>query len=174
MNWHDKYETQKGDLGELILKNELEKRGWNVMANVTEKAHCFDFVAIRNKKEMKIAEVKTKARLGKYRATGVDVRHWNEYLNISNTYNMDLILCFVDEHPDEESVYCASLKKLAEKKIIEGKEYPNTEIAKGKILFHLSEMSVIAKLDKEQLTQLRKFSKDGKLRNYDYNGEKIA
>ena len=79
MNWSDKTQVKKGDIGERIVKDLLEKKGYSVYKAITEKAHAFDFLAIKGKKQLLFVEVKTKAKTNKWPATGLDIRHWNEY-----------------------------------------------------------------------------------------------
>lgn len=164
MNWEDKVQVKKGDLGERIVRDTLESKGYVVYKSVTEKAHAFDFLAVKDKKVFVIAEVKSKARFNKYEATGIDVKHYNEYRYIFENQNIDVVLFFVDEHPKEERIYCQSLSVLMQEKIIAGVKYPNTQIASGKIIFSLSDMITVCKLLPDQLAELKKYSS----RNYEY------
>lgn len=59
--------------------------------------HCFDKVAIKNKKEMLIAEVKTKAARLYYPDTGFNLRNYREYQAIKEKYNVPIFVFFVDE-----------------------------------------------------------------------------
>lgn len=115
----------------------MENKGYVVYRCITEKAHAFDFLAIKDKKVFIIAEVKSKARFNKFEATGVDLRNFYEYKYIHDTQNIDVLLFFVDEHPKEERIYCQKLSVLMQEKIINGVQYPNTKIATGKIIFSL-------------------------------------
>jgi len=165
MDWESLDSVKKGNVGEQIVKSSLEKRGFVVYKCITKKAHAFDFLAVKNKKIFIVAEIKSKARLNNFRATGIDVRHCNEYLTVMKEMKTDIILFFVDEHPKEERVYCQKLTKLMEKKVISGIEYPNTKIAKNIILFSLEDMVEVKKLDPEELRILKLYSH----RNYQYN-----
>lgn len=164
MAWSDRIEVKKGDIGEGIVKNALEKKGYVVYKCVTEKAHAFDFLAVKDKKVFLIAEVKSKARFNKFEATGIDIRHYQEYLYIFNNQDIDVLLFFVDEHPKEERVYCQKLSVLIKPKSVNGVKYPNTKIASGKILFSLSDMVTVCQLTQKQLTELKKYSS----RNHEY------
>ena len=158
--WESKLQVKKGNLGEKIVQTILEEKGYIVYKSITEKAHAFDFLAIKNKKVFIISEVKSKARLNIVRATGIDVRHYNEYLSILDDYKIDVVLFFVDEHPLEQRVYCQKLSKLRESKIIDGNTYPNFTILKKKniVLFHLDEMKEVKKLNESDLLELKIFS----------------
>lgn len=151
-------------MGEGIVQRCLEKRGYVCYKCVTEKAHAFDFLAVKDKEVIAIAEVKTKARLNNYAATGVNVTHYNEYRKIAERYGLDIILFFVDEHPKIEAVYCQKLSKLMEKLVVDGVEYPNTGIAKGIVLFSLRAMIMVQKLTKQEVEDLKKLS----TRSHDY------
>jgi hypothetical protein len=166
MNWEDKTTVKKGNIGEEIVKNNLEKKGYIVYKCITEKAHAFDFLAIKDKKVFLIAEVKTKGRMNKFEATGIDLRHFLEYKYILDNQKIDVILFFVDEHPKEERVYCQKLSKLIEEKTIENIKYPNFDILKKMniVLFSLSDMVTICKLSNDQLNELKKYNS----RNYQY------
>lgn len=164
MNWEDRLQVKKGNIGEKIVKNTLEQKGYVVYKCVTEKAHAFDFLAVKDKKVFLIAEVKSKARFNNFEATGIDVRHFEEYKFIFDNQKIDVLLFFVDEHPKEERVYCQKLSVLIQEKIIDKVKYPNTNIAKGKIIFSLSDMITVCKLTQEQLSELKNHSS----RNYEY------
>lgn len=164
MSWEDKIQVKKGNLGENIVKDTLEKKGYVVYKCVTEKAHAFDFLAVKDKKVFLIAEVKSKARFNKYEATGIDLRHFNEYKFIYDNQKIDILLFFVDEHPKEERIYCQKLSVLMQEKTVDKVKYPDTKIAKGKIIFSLSDMITVCKLTQEQLTELKKYSS----RSYEY------
>jgi len=164
MNWEDKIQVKKGNLGENIVKETLEKRGYIVYRPVTEKAHAFDFLAVKDKKVFVIAEVKSKARFNKYEATGINLSNFKEYKFIYENQNIDVILFFVDEHPKEKRIYCQKLSILMQEKKVDGIKYPNLEISQGKILFSLSDMVTVCELTEEQLNELKKYSS----RNYEY------
>lgn len=165
MNWESRVQVKKGNFGEAIVKDTLEGKGYVVYRCVTEKAHAFDFLAIKNKQIFVVAEVKSKARLNKYEATGINLSHFKEYKFIYENQNMDVILFFVDEHPKEERIYCQRLSVLMAEKVVDKIKYPNTEISRGKIMFSLKDMITVCKLSKDQLAELRALSS----RSYEYS-----
>jgi len=165
MIWENRNTVKKGNIGESIIKKVLESKGYVIYKSITEKAHAFDFLAIKNKQIFLIAEIKSKARLNKYNATGIDTRHFKEYLFIMDSMGIDIVLFFVDEHPKEERIYCQKLSELKKEKIIENIKYPNTNIAKGITLFSLTDMIEVKKLNAEELLSLKQFTS----RNYEYN-----
>lgn len=168
MNWEDKLTVKKGNLGESIVKNYLEKKGYVVYKSISDLAHAFDFLIVKDKKIILIAEVKTKARMNKYNSTGINLKHYNEYIYIQEKYNINIILFFVDEHPKEKRVYYQTLKNLSLERVVKesGKliKYPNCEIIKGVILFSLIDMEEVCKLSDNQINDLKKYSS----RSYGY------
>jgi len=156
--------VQKGNLGERIVQVALEKKGYIVYRAITQKAHGFDFLAVKDKKVFIVAEVKSKARMNKFKATGIDVRHLDDYLYVMEAQSMDVVLFFVNEHPPENRVYCQKLKTLMTPCVEDGIEYPNFGIAKGIVLFPLSKMVEVQKLNEEEASELARLSS----RNYNY------
>lgn len=164
MSWHNKAEVKKGNIGEDIVKSVLENKGYIIYKCITDGAHAFDFLAIKDKKVFLIAEVKSKARFNKFDATGIDERSYNEYVFIYKNVGIDVILFFVDEHPKEERIYCQRLSVLMVEKTVNNISYPNKNISKGKIVFSLQDMINVCRLNESQLAELRKHS----TRNYEY------
>lgn len=164
MVWSEKTEVIKGNIGESIVISELEKHGYSVYRAITEGPHTFDFLAIKSKKTILIAEVKTKARLNKYYATGFDVKSLNEYNYIYNTYGIDIIVFFVDEHPNEQRIYCQKLSELMKEKLIDNYTWPNYDIAKGIVFFNIKDMKEVRKLNPYEIDQLKFYS----TRTYNY------
>ena len=76
MSWQDKEQVKKGDIGELIVREYLEKKGYIVYEPKTNGSHPFDKIAIKSKNDMIIVEVKTKARMNKFNATGFDLKSY--------------------------------------------------------------------------------------------------
>jgi len=164
VGWVDKIEVVKGNFAEDIVHKYLEERGYIVYTPTTLKAHGFDRLAVKDKKTFIIAEVKAKARLNKYQATGINIQHYLEYKDIQNRYRIPVFIFFVDEALG--SIYGNFLKILNEKVTDHyGVCYPNTEIAKGIVLFSMSKMRRVSVLTNDQINYLKKNSN----RNYRYN-----
>jgi len=164
MGWEDRATVKKGNFGEKIVQEALESRGYIVYRAITAKAHGFDFLAVKDKKVFLIAEVKSKARMNKYRATGIDIRHLNDYIHVMEQQRIDVVLFFVDEHPQERRVYCQKLSTLLLECQEDGVKYPNFGISKGIVLFPLSKMIEVRKLTEEESAFLTTMS----TRNYGY------
>lgn len=159
--------NKKGSFGEQAVREFLESKGYIVYRPATtDKPHAFDMLAVRDKKEIIIAEVKTKPHRNYYLDTGIDLRHYNEYKNISEKYKFDIFLFFVDEM--EEKIYGNFLSELKKTTQIFYKNknriiiYPLIE--KGICYFPLRNMLFIAKLDKNKADTIKQFSR----RKYDY------
>lgn len=164
VNWSIKPQVIKGDFAENIVHDFLEKKGFIVYKPMTNAAHGFDRLAVKNKSQLIIAEVKAKARMNKYEATGIDLRHYNEYKKVQEKHNIPVWIFFVDELLSK--IYGNWISEL-EKKITgdDGVEYPNTKIAKGIILFSLKHMKDVSNLTSRQCEYL----KENSTRTYEYN-----
>jgi len=89
---------KKGELGENIIREYFEKKGWIVYQPFTKnKAHAFDMLCTLNKEKVMAIDVKTKARLNKYAAQGIDIRSYNQYLHFKKSMNINFYLIFVDD-----------------------------------------------------------------------------
>jgi len=159
MSWNELREVKIGNWGESIVKNIIEKKGWIVYTPITSGPHAFDFITTKDKKKVVICEVKTKPRMLKYKATGIDVRHLNEYRNIRNEINVEFYLFFVDAHPDQKNVYYKELKTLLKKREVDGVTYPNYDICKGIVLFSLDDMHEVGKLTIDQLKEYKELTR---------------
>ena len=161
MEWKDKIQVKKGDFAEDIVHTYLENKGFIVYKPHTEGKHGFDRLAVKDKKQLIIAEVKAKARMKKYRATGIDLRHYNEYKLIEVKHNIPIFLFFVDEWL--KKIYGNWLSEL-EKESYDDINYPNTIIKPGIIFFSYIKMKMITTLTDEQSEYLKSTS----TRNYTY------
>ena len=93
---------KKGDLGENIVSEFLQKKGWIVYRPFTkDKAHYFDMLCTLNKEKVIAIDVKTKARLNNWNAQGIDIRSYNQYLNFVKQTSINFYLIFVDDKNGE-------------------------------------------------------------------------
>jgi Holliday junction resolvase len=138
--------TQKGELGESIIREYLEAKGWIVYNPVTEnKAHYFDILATKNKQKVLAIDVKTKARLNNWNAQGIDLKHFKQYLKFTNDTNIPFWLFFVDDKTGD--VHCSDITKLT------NGFSPCKEI----IAWELKQMNHLFKITDEQIKELSKF-----------------
>lgn len=175
MNWEDQKTVQKGNIGEMEVSNYFAQKGYIVYKPENGGAHPFDkLIARKDKREIFIAEVKTKARRSYYPDTGIDIRHYEGYCYITQKHNMELFIYFVDELM--EKIYGNTLKKLKNPIKIEYEyetnfgnkkhktlKYPLKE--KGIIYFPLKNMIKICELSSEQVKILKKLNQ----RSYVYS-----
>ncbi len=164
VDWNDKEQVKKGNVGEKIIKLFLEKKGFIIYKPETEDKHAFDILAVKNKDLIIIAEVKSYPRRNYYEDTGLNLEHYQEYKNIINKYNLPIFLFFVDEMKGE--IYGNWLTKLELPYKINKLTYPL--IQKGstgdRIYFPLCHMITIDKLTNDEIKALKKHS----TRKYEY------
>lgn len=154
-NWDDKIQVKKGNFAEEIVHKYLEEKGYVIYFPTTPKSHSFDRLAIKDKKQIIIAEIKAKAKLTNYNETGFEYRHYLEYKEISKKHNLPVFIFFVDEHLEE--IYGNFLIEL---------EKDSRKAPWGnQILFKMENMRRgIYKLNKEEVEYLKITS----TRNYTY------
>lgn len=155
----------KGSFAEDIIKNLMESKGFVVYRPVTHGAHAFDMMAIKNKKKVVALDVKAKARRTYYQDTGINLKHFYEYLDFAKQHNVEFWLLFIDEY--EMKIYGNNLQKLQEPKIINGKEYPliqNTRNGTQIIYWPLVNMITISVITDIQAQELKTMSQ----RNFEY------
>ena len=70
----------------------MEEKGYVVYKPVTEGAHAFDILAVKDKKTVIIADVKTKARRNYFPDTGINYKHYVEYKAISEKHCLPVFL----------------------------------------------------------------------------------
>lgn len=145
---------KKGAIGEQIIRKWLENKGWIVYLPFTKnKAHYFDILATLHKKRVIAIDVKTKARLNKWNAQGINKKHYNEYISFCETHNVPFFLCFVDDK--NGNVHIANIKKL------QNPIYPNNYI----IAWDLKQMKYLMNIGEENIKLLSQYDQ----RNYRYN-----
>ncbi len=144
---------KKGEIGECIVQEFLEQRGWIVYRPFTkDKAHYFDILATKNKEKVIAIDVKTKARLNNWKAQGINIKTYNEYKRFIDKVNIPFYLIFIDDKSGD--VYCAELSKL------KNPLYPTDYI----IAWHLDDMFYLFNIGNERILELSKLDQ----RTYDY------
>lgn len=159
MEWKDRTTVKKGDLGESIVDAFLESRGLVIYDPKTPGAHPFDRIcATRDKRYICVVDVKSKPARIYYPDTGIDKKHFDEYLHIQETHSIDVWLFFVDEI--RKQIYGQKMKTLAQPRIIEhnGRNLSYPWEAGKIIYFPLAAMSVIAKITQDEADALLRLS----------------
>lgn len=154
----DKPEVKKGNIGERIVEEYLEKDGFIIYKPVTNWPHAFDRLAIKDKQMLILAEVKTKGKMTKLPfkdATGFELRHYYEYIGISNKHNLDIFIFFVDDNT--ESVYGNYLSELDKSYKIGDVTYPVSAVWLR--LYHTNSMIHVKDLTKEEVELLKEHTK---------------
>lgn len=145
---------KKGELGEQIIQTYLEGRGWIVYRPFTkDKAHYFDAIITKNKEKVIAIDVKTKARLNKWKAQGINIKAYNEYKNFIDKVNVPFYLIFIDDKCGD--VYSAELSKLK-------KSFNPTYYI---IAWYLEDMVYLFNIGVDNIKKLSELDQ----RNYDYN-----
>jgi hypothetical protein len=157
---------KKGAVGEAIVRQLMEAKGWTVYQPFTEGAHAFDILGIKDKKTAIALDVKTKARLNKWPITGVSQSHFEEYWEFSEKHCMQFWIVFVDEMLRE--IYGNTIEELERSVLCEdGTIYPwVSEDPRGKKIryWHLDSMRHIADIEVDDAETLRSLSQ----RSYEY------
>jgi hypothetical protein len=146
---------KKGDLAENIIKRKLEEKGWVVYQPVTAGAHCFDMLCIKNKKRVIAIDVKSKARMNKFPATGIDYRHFCQYKTFSENHLVEFWVIFVDEFL--KKIYGNTIQELEKQRVESSITYPymiKTKEGNQIRLWPLSAMISIADLNEKQCEDL--------------------
>ncbi len=158
--WEDKNEVIIGNIGEALVKEYFEDRGWTIYITKSRGPHLFDKIAMFCKEELMIIEVKTKPHRKYYPDTGFNVKHYHEYKDISSKHNLEVFVSFVDPHISK--VYGNYLKELEKPSLINNINYPL--IIKSIIYFPLENMFTLRVIPEE----ISKYIMDLSDRNYNY------
>jgi hypothetical protein len=153
INFNDTPQAKKGKIGEDLIKKMLQDKGWITYAPENEGAHYFDILAVLKKEKVIAIDVKTKARLNKWPAQGIDIRHYEQYMNFVETTNVPFYLIFVDDKTGD--IHAGELAKM------NNFFYPNERI----IAWPLSEMKLIGKLNDNYIAILSQYD----TRTYEFN-----
>jgi len=145
---------KKGDIGEDIVAEFLQKKGWIIYRPFTkDKAHYFDMLCTFNKEKVIAIDVKTKARLNNWNAQGINIKSYNEYLDFVKMTSINFYLIFVDDKNGD--VHLADLIKL------KNPIYPNNKI----IAWKVKDMKYLFTISQNDIERLSKHDQ----RNYKFN-----
>lgn len=155
----------KGELGEEVVRELLESRGWVVYQPVTSGPHHFDMLCIKDKKRAIAFDVKAKARMNWLPCTGVNQKHFEEYQQFSERHRMPFWLVFVDEALRQ--IYGNTLDELEKPREVEGRSFPMLMETKSGVrlrLWPLVAMRQIASITDSHAAALTAHSQ----RSYEY------
>jgi len=159
---------KKGTLGEFIIIDIIKNLfpEYDILTNnIKNKAHWIDMILMnKTNNDIKYIEIKTKARLNQYPMTGIDFRHYQEYLKLNEKGN-DVIIIFLDDKigdihflPISKAIELESQDKV---KIFPFKQ---KNINKKTICWFLEDMKFITKISKKDINKLSKLDE----RNYNF------
>lgn len=164
MEFKDLPGVKKGNLGEQIVDEWLDKQGLIVYEPSTDNAHGFDRLVSVDKSSLVIVEVKTKPKRLYYPDTGINIKHFEGYKKVSEKHSIPLCIFFVDEILKQ--IYCGWLSELVQEKQIKWKgkriTYPLTN--KEIVYFYQPRMKVIHHLTDDEAEQIKLLSN----RSYNY------
>lgn len=145
-----------GEVGEVLVKQWLSDTGYVLYPPITEGIHWIDFlVHDLNKQRFIGVEVKTKKKMRKYNATGINKTHLEDYQRLSKKHLMDIMLFFVDTAKGE--IYFGDLSKLLKHSFYGGISFPNYTISQETVLFPLEEMTTIKTLQPNEIEEISRF-----------------
>ena len=148
---------EKGKIGEQIVREYLEAKGWCVYLPPGDSPHSFDMMCIKNKQKVIALDIKTKPKMRFIKnATGINSAHFDCYTKFSSQHSMPFYVVFVDE--DSREIYGASLEKL-ELPYWDGEKHFPMLINNGKIrLWSTDVMTKIGTLQQGEAQQLQDLS----------------
>ena len=123
MAWEDKTCVKKGNYGEQLCDNFLISHGVTPYLPSQQwcRPHPFDRLCALGKKKLYIVECKTKEARIYFPDTGIDIKHYKEYLHISKKYGMPIYLFFIDK--DAGAMYGSTLENLEIPRVITSNTY---------------------------------------------------
>lgn len=142
INFEETPQYKKGKIGEDIVKAMLIEKGWVPYSPEPGRPHYFDILATKDKKSVIAIDVKTKARLNKWYAQGINISHYNQYINFVNITNVPFYLVFVDDKIGD--IHLANITKL------KNPIYPSL----GIIAWPLDQMQKIGNIGGENIEKL--------------------
>tara|TARA_Y100001937_G_scaffold8494_1_gene10508 strand:- start:143 stop:658 length:516 start_codon:yes stop_codon:yes gene_type:complete len=151
---------KKGTLGESIVIETLKKLfpEYDILTqNIKDKSHWVDLILMNKiNNDIKYIEVKTKARLNKYPMTGIDYKHYQEYIKL-NKKGIDVIIFFVDDKlGDIHYLPVSKAIELENQNKIKILDFKQRNINKKTICWFLEDMKFITKISKDQIDKLTK------------------
>lgn len=145
---------KKGEIGEQIIREMLESRGWVVYMPFTkDRAHYFDMLATKNKERVIAIDVKTKARFNKWPVQGINIKSYNEYMKFVNDTGVPFYIVFVDDKCGD--IHVKDITKLIDP------IFPNKKI----IAWNIDQMIHLGNIGKDKIKELSQYDQ----RNYEYN-----
>lgn len=122
--------TQKGDAGEILVDKFLVEKGVMIYAPILDGSHPVDRILYNSKKkQFFFADTKTKSCRELYPDSCIDVKDYKHYKEISEKFNIPVILFFVDFK--NKKCYGGNLEKISKPY----KGYPKYGMAKEELIY---------------------------------------
>jgi len=161
MKWHDLPKVKKGDIAEKIVEAKIIEMGFIPYRPVAGGAHPFDVLcASRDKQHIFIADSKGKPRRHSYPDTGINVSHFETYMNIQYEHNLRVYLFFVDE--EWGRVYGNFLDELIKPYVLEYNnkvlDYPRKERGMNRveiIYFPIANMEMLCVIEDADIKAMK-------------------
>lgn len=140
-----------GAVGEEIVRNILFDQGYVVYEPVRGEAHPFDKVAVKDKTNLYLVEVKTKQSTDKG-SYGINVSSVNTYKYFLKEYELPMLVFFVDYNPSVLQIRYTTLRNLLTEIEVDNKKYPYTiKNTNGEVnMFHMNSTKLIRELTEEE------------------------
>lgn len=145
--WHEKETTKKGDVGEEIVEQELNERGYTIYKPISSGRHNFDRLIMNYQDKGFLLEIKTKPRRIYHPDTGIDIKKYWQYKDCE-TNGMKIFIIFVDELT--KSIYGNYLQILDKNSV--------RDIKDKKIYFQLSDMKTFRNLTDDEVKRIKEHS----------------
>jgi len=144
---------KKADFAEEIVRKEFFRKGYMVYTPKSRGAHLIDAFVMKEKDFSKAFayDVKAKARRNKYEDTGINIDHYNQYMELAENHNITVNLFFADELIGE--IYGGNIKTISKP---DGTGYPLVD--REVIYFPLRKMRHLMNLTTEEIMFLRENS----------------
>lgn len=146
----------KGEIGEQLVRDLLEKQGWTVYATKTPGSHPFDILAFKPNGARIGVDVKTYPSRTIYPDTGINTAHFKKYQEYSRDSDTEFWIYFVDEVKGK--IYGSSLHELEKPTTAKGNIYPFTLKCRtgSKRMWPVSSMETLGYIPESVCKQLKR------------------
>ena len=175
----NKNKNTKGDYAESLIHNHFLKKGYEIFSPSGGQAHLFDGLVMRKKDsyiKTFLFDAKSKAARNVYKDTGIDLKHYFHYKEMSEYFGKNFLIFFIDEelgkiYYQNLNNYFGDFEKFKLYFDEEGLEYPRIENGKNGeryIYFSIETMVLLRDLSDEEIGILKEMSKNTN-KNYIFN-----
>jgi len=164
MEFNQTNKFKKGNIGEEIISELLEFKGWNVYRpNNNNTSHLIDIIAIKNNTTIAV-DVKTKARFNKFNAQGINFNHYEKYKQYMIENNHNVYVFFIDDKIGD--IHLLDLKNEPNGIVFQEKKYPYTLIKR----WNLDDLIFVKNINNQNTINILS---DYDERNYDFTPQMV-